>query len=54
MEAFARVVAHHPHIILMTVFVFSSICLIIPLTTQKLPDFSDPQMVCKNNLYKSL
>ncbi|XP_067210286.1 protein dispatched isoform X1 [Linepithema humile] len=44
MEAswFSRVVAHHPYAILMIVFVFSSVCLIIPLTTQKLPDFSDP------------
>ncbi|XP_029662048.1 protein dispatched-like [Formica exsecta] len=41
---FPRLVAHHPYIILMVVFAFSSICLIIPLTTEKLPDFTDPQM----------
>lgn len=45
---FSRLVARHPYIILMVVFAFSSICLIIPLTTRKLPDFSDPQMVCIN------
>lgn len=27
------------------VFAFSSICLITPLMTERLPDFSDPQMV---------
>ncbi|XP_029177089.1 protein dispatched-like [Nylanderia fulva] len=41
---FPRLIAHHPYIILMVIFAFSSICLIIPLTTKKLPDFSDPQM----------
>lgn len=47
MEAFCfpRIVAHHPYIVLLIVFTFSSICLIIPLTTEKFPDFSDPQMV---------
>jgi len=50
---FPRLVAHHPYIILMVVFAFSSICLIIPLTTRKFPDFSDPQMVYINmNLFK--
>lgn len=47
MEAswFPRIIAHHPYIILLVVFIFSSICLIIPLTTKKFPDFSDPQNV---------
>ncbi|XP_072754986.1 protein dispatched isoform X2 [Anoplolepis gracilipes] len=46
METFwyPRLIAHHPYIILILVFAFSSMCLIIPLTTEKLPDFSDPQM----------
>lgn len=42
---FPRVIAHYPYIILTAVSLFSSICIIIPLTTRKLPDFSDPQMV---------
>ncbi|XP_015609573.1 protein dispatched homolog 1 isoform X2 [Cephus cinctus] len=41
---FSRVVAHHPYAILAAVFVFSSTCLIVPLTTKKFPDFSDPQL----------
>ncbi|XP_066585770.1 protein dispatched [Prorops nasuta] len=41
---FSRVVAHHPYTILIAVFVFSSTCLIVPLTTKKFPDFSDPQL----------
>ncbi|KAK0169992.1 hypothetical protein PV328_010611 [Microctonus aethiopoides] len=41
---FSRVVAHHPYAILAAVFVFSSTCLIVPLATNKFPDFSDPQM----------
>ncbi|XP_019696069.1 protein dispatched isoform X2 [Harpegnathos saltator] len=46
MEAwwFPRMVAHHPYITLITVFVFSSICVIAPLSTKRFPDFSDPQM----------
>ncbi|KAI4473838.1 hypothetical protein M0802_015925 [Mischocyttarus mexicanus] len=46
MEAwwFSRIVAHHPCIILMTVFLFSCTCLIAPRTIQSLPDFSDPQL----------
>lgn len=54
MEAawFPRIIAHHPYIILLVVFIFSSICLILPLTTKKFPDFSDPQMVCSSmNLF---
>jgi len=48
MEAFwfPRIIAHHPYIILLVILTFSSICLIVPLTTEKFPDFSDPQMVC--------
>jgi hypothetical protein len=42
---FAGIVAHHPYVILMAVAVLAGTCLIIPLTTKKLPDFSDPQMV---------
>ncbi|XP_012280511.1 protein dispatched [Orussus abietinus] len=41
---FSRVVAHHPYAILVAVFVFSTTCLIVPLTTKKFPDFSDPQL----------
>nr|CAD7412071.1 unnamed protein product [Timema poppensis] len=41
---FARIVAHHPYVILVAVTVFSTTCLIIPLTTKKLPNFSDPQL----------
>ncbi|EZA51791.1 hypothetical protein DMN91_003866 [Ooceraea biroi] len=43
-EWFPRVVAHHPYIIFIAVFVLSSICMIIPFMTNKLPDFRDPQM----------
>lgn len=42
---FARIVAHHPYVILVAVAVFAGTCLIIPLTTKKPPDFSDPQLV---------
>nr|CAD7455215.1 unnamed protein product [Timema tahoe] len=41
---FARIVAHHPYVILVAVTVFSTTCLVIPLTTKKLPNFSDPQL----------
>lgn len=53
MEAswFPRIIAHHPYIILLIVFIFSSICLIIPLTTKKFPDFSDPQNVREKHEY---
>lgn len=46
MEAswFPRIIAHHPYIIILVVFIFSSLCLILPFTTEKIPDFSDPQM----------
>ncbi|KAG7206137.1 hypothetical protein KM043_003529 [Ampulex compressa] len=37
-------VAHHPYAILIAVFVLSSTCLIVPFTTKKFPDFSDPQL----------
>jgi len=44
---YPRIIAHHPYIILLVIFIFSLVCLIIPLTTEKFPDFTDPQMVCK-------
>nr|CAD7587776.1 unnamed protein product [Timema genevievae] len=44
MGRFARIVAHHPYVILVAVTVFSTTCLVIPLTTKKLPNFSDPQL----------
>ncbi|XP_011863763.1 PREDICTED: protein dispatched-like [Vollenhovia emeryi] len=46
MEAplFPRAIAHYPYVIVLVIFIFSSICLIIPLTTEEFPDFSDPQM----------
>ncbi|XP_047355130.1 protein dispatched isoform X1 [Vespa velutina] len=46
MEAwwFSRIVAHHPYVILLTVFLFSCTCLIAPRTIQNFPDFSDPQL----------
>ncbi|XP_069672503.1 protein dispatched [Periplaneta americana] len=44
MNWFARIVAHHPYVILVAVAVFAGTCLIIPLTTKKPPDFSDPQL----------
>ncbi|XP_014252148.1 protein dispatched [Cimex lectularius] len=44
MSWFARVLAHHPYVVLIAVAVFSSTCVIIPLTTLKLPNFKDPQL----------
>ncbi|KAL2743261.1 protein dispatched [Vespula maculifrons] len=46
MEAwwFSRIVAHHPYVILLTIFLFSCTCLIAPRTIQNFPDFSDPQL----------
>ncbi|XP_018362841.1 PREDICTED: protein dispatched isoform X1 [Trachymyrmex cornetzi] len=41
---YPRIIAHHPYIILLVIFIFSLVCLIIPLTTEKFPDFTDPQM----------
>ncbi|XP_011634830.1 protein dispatched [Pogonomyrmex barbatus] len=41
---FPRIIAHHPYVILLIVFIFSSTCVIIPLTTKKFPEFLDPQM----------
>ncbi|KAG5331523.1 DISP1 protein, partial [Acromyrmex charruanus] len=41
---YPRIIAHHPYIILLIIFIFSLLCLIIPLTTEKFPDFTDPQM----------
>ncbi|XP_014204932.1 protein dispatched [Copidosoma floridanum] len=41
---YSRVLAHYPCIVLIIVFVFSMTCLIVPLTTKKFPDFSDPQL----------
>ena len=41
---YPRVLAHHPCVIIIAVFVFSSTCLIVPLITKKFPDFSDPQL----------
>lgn len=53
MEAwwFSRIVAHHPYVILLTIFLFSCTCLIAPRTIQNFPDFSDPQLVRISNLY---
>lgn len=39
-----RVVTHHPFIVIITVIVFSTACLLIPLTTVKHPEFKDPQL----------
>ncbi|XP_063242455.1 protein dispatched isoform X2 [Bacillus rossius redtenbacheri] len=44
MSWYARVVAHHPYMILVAVVVFSTTCLVIPLTTKSLPNFADPQL----------
>lgn len=41
---FSRVIAYHPYAILMAILIFSSTCLIVPLTVKKFPDFSDPQL----------
>ncbi|XP_076237082.1 protein dispatched [Calliopsis andreniformis] len=41
---FSRVITHHPYTILMVILLFSSTCLIVPLTVKKFPDFSDPQL----------
>lgn len=43
-----RTIAHHPYIVILVTLIFSLICLIIPLITEKFPDFSDPQMVRKS------
>lgn len=44
-RCFPRMIAHHPYVTLTIVLIFSSMCVIVSLTTQKFPDFSDPQMV---------
>ncbi|XP_066996222.2 protein dispatched [Anabrus simplex] len=44
MSWFARIVTHHPYVILVAVAVFAGTCLVIPLTTKTLPNFSDPQL----------
>ncbi|KZC07514.1 Protein dispatched [Dufourea novaeangliae] len=41
---FSRIIAHHPYTILLGILIFSSTCLIVPLTVKKFPDFSDPQL----------
>ncbi|XP_026674995.1 protein dispatched [Ceratina calcarata] len=41
---FSRVIAHHPYAIVIAILIFSSTCLIAPLTIKKFPDFSDPQL----------
>lgn len=43
---YAKTLAYHPSIVLAVVAVFSSICLIVPFVTQKLPSFTDPTLVC--------
>ncbi|XP_076292397.1 protein dispatched isoform X2 [Lasioglossum baleicum] len=40
----SRIIAHHPYTILFGILIFSSTCLIVPLTVKKFPDFSDPQL----------
>ncbi|XP_044016509.1 protein dispatched homolog 1 [Aphidius gifuensis] len=37
-------IAHHPYVILSSVFIFSSTCLILPFITTNFPDFSTPQL----------
>jgi hypothetical protein len=45
---YSRILAHHPYIILISIFLLSLISLIVPLSIEKFPDFSDPQLViCK-------
>lgn len=42
---FARILAHHPYVILVAVAVFASTCMVIPLATRNLPSFGNPQLV---------
>ncbi|XP_049846062.1 protein dispatched [Schistocerca gregaria] len=42
MNWFARIIAYHPYVILIGVAVFAATCIVIPVTTRKPPDFSDP------------
>ncbi|KAK7868686.1 hypothetical protein R5R35_006977 [Gryllus longicercus] len=44
MNWYARIVAHHPYVVLIAVAVFAGTCLVIPLTTKTLPNFTDPQL----------
>ncbi|XP_011496004.1 PREDICTED: protein dispatched-like [Ceratosolen solmsi marchali] len=41
---YSRFLSHHPYIVLILIFVLSSISLIVPLSVKRFPDFSDPQL----------
>lgn len=41
----SRLVANYPYAVLLAILLFSSTCLIVPLTTKQFPNFSDPQLV---------
>lgn len=45
MTFYAKLLVHHPCVILFAVTVVATVCTIIPLVTRKLPDFTDPTLV---------
>lgn len=40
-----KVLANRPHLVLISVAVFSIACIVISLTFKKLPEFTDPALV---------
>lgn len=45
MTFYARLLVHNPCLVLLIVMVLATICSVIPLITNKLPDFTDPTLV---------
>lgn len=45
MNWYYKLLANRPYLVLIAVAVFSIACIVVSLTFQKLPDFSDPTLV---------
>lgn len=44
MSCYARLLAHHPHVVIAAVTMVAGTCIIISLSTTRFPNFQDPQM----------
>lgn len=51
MNWYYKLLANRPYMVLIIVAVISMACIVVALTFQKLPDFTDPTLVCDSSAH---
>lgn len=52
MNWYYKLLANRPYMVLIIVAVISMACIVVALTFQKLPDFTDPTLVCDSSAHR--